>query len=561
MENFKLLNNVEDPIIIVDNKNQLLFQNIASNKQFGCFTNINKVKKYFNFDICILNPEEISNITPLDLALESKENFYTYSSYQKGKDDYSYFNISSIVRKNYKVIIFKDVTNNAKYQKLTNEYEKLNLKHSILLKEHKKFNQLREVAQNQAIKMALLNRISSIIRESTDVSAIIKSTLEEIHKLLGSSKTYYAIKTGASFEVTDSYPQNSSNVSKEKVIFEDEILKLIKNQKISTTTCIKEHQNSHGTLSKNTKRIIIPVFNKSKLIGIVVTFTAQKNILEDNIEILESIATQLAISIVQASLFDQVSKKNTKLQKALNELRETQIQLINSEKMASVGQLVAGVAHEINTPIASINSNNSLIKKIFDKHEVLNENLIKTIKDLNSIDQEAIKRITNIVKSLKKFVRLDEAELQEADINNELDLTLQLISHETKNKITIHKSYSEIPKIKCYVNMLNQVFMNILINACQSITEKNTAGEISITTRYENEVLTVSIKDNGQGMSKKTQSKIFTPGFTTKRAGIGTGLGLAISKEIVQRHKGSITVNSTEGEGTEFIIKIPSKID
>ncbi len=561
MENFKLLNNVEDPIVVVDNKNQLIFQNIASSKLFGNFANLNRIKKYFNFDICVLNPEDISQITPLDLALESKENFYTYSSYQKGKDEYYYFNITTIVRKTYKVVIFKDVTNNSKYQKLTNEYDKLNTKYSLLLKEHKKFNQLREKAQNQAIKMALLNRISSMIKEYKDISAIVKSTLEEIHTLLGSAKTYYATKSGNQFKIEEIFPEKYKIKGTEKFTFEEDTIKDIKNKKISMSTCIKEHQNSNGTLSKNTRRIVIPVYNKNKLIGIIVTFTAQKNILEDNIEILESVATQLAISIVQASLFEQINKKNIKLQKTLNDLKETQIQLINSEKMASVGQLVAGVAHEINTPIASINSNNSLIKKIFDKNKILTESLIETVKELNSIDQEAIKRISNIVKSLKKFVRLDEAELQEADINNELDLTLQLISHETKNKITVIKNYSQIPKIKCYVNMLNQVFMNILINACQSITEKNRTGEITISTEFKNDALFVSIKDNGPGMSKKVLSKIFTPGFTTKRAGLGTGLGLAISKEIIQRHKGSINVNSTENEGTEFIIKIPSKID
>ncbi len=561
MENFKLLNNVEDPIVIVDKKNQLVFQNIASNKQFGSFANLNRIKKYFNFDICILNPEDFSNITPLDLALSSNENFYTYSSYQRGKDDYLYFNISSMIRNKYKIIMFKDVTNSSKFQKLTLEHEKLNTKYSILLKEYKKFNQLRELAQNQAIKMSLLNRVSSIIRESRDTSVVIKSTLTEIHNLLGSSKTYYATKSGNSFSITDIYPSKRKSVNNAKIVFEEEITKTIKNKQISMITCIKEDQNSVGTLSKNTKRIIIPVFNKNKLLGIIVTFTTQKNILEDNIQILESIATQLAISIVQAKLFEQINKKNTKLQKALNELNETQLQLINSEKMASVGQLVAGVAHEINTPLASINSNNGLIKKILEKNPILDEYMIKMLKDLNGIDQEAIKRINNIVKSLKKFVRLDEAELQEADINNELDLTLQLLSHETKNKVNIIKNYSKLPRIKCYVNMLNQVFMNILVNACQSIDEKKVIGEITVTTSYKDDNLIVSIKDNGMGMDKKTQAKIFNTGFTTKGIGIGTGLGLAISNKIIQKHKGTINFNSTEGEGTEFIIKIPSKID
>lgn len=559
MENFKILNNIEDSILVVDRKNQVLFQNIASTKQFGNFANINRFKKYFNIDICILNPEEIANITPLDLLLSSEENFYTYATYQKSKDDYLHLNIYALVRKNYKIIIFKDVTVNTKYQKTLDKYDILNTKYTALSKENKKFIQLKEKAQDQAVKMSLLNRVSSIIRESTDISAIRKSTLEEIHKLLGSYKTYYAVKSGTNFKIKDITPNKYNNYIGLNLCFEDETLKLIKAKKITMSACIKEHKNSEETLSKSTKRIIIPIFHKNKPLGIIVTLTTQKDILKDNIDILESISTQLSSSIIQTSLFEQINKKNIKLQKTLNELNSTQLQLINAEKMASVGQLVAGVAHEINTPLASISSNSGLTKKILEKNPVLNDSLMQTLKDLNTIDQEAIKRINNIVKSLKKFVRLDEADLQEADINNEIDLTLQLLSHEIKNKVTVIKNYSKLPLIKCYVNMLNQVFMNILVNACQSIAEKNGEGKIEITTSYENENLIVSIKDNGKGMSQKIQSQIFNTGFTTKGVGIGTGLGLAISNKIIQKHKGTITFNSVENEGTEFIIQIPSK--
>ena len=193
-----------------------------------------------------------------------------------------------------------------------------------------------------------------------------------------------------------------------------------------------------------------------------------------------------------------------------------------------------------------------MIKRIIEKNIVAQNTDI--IKDLNEIDSEAIKRITNIVKSLKKFVRLDEAEQQPADINKELDLTLQLINHEVKNKVTVIKNYSEVPMVNCYVNMLNQVFMNILVNACHSIKEK---GEIVITTGVEDNMLKVSIKDNGCGISEKNKSKIFNVGFTTKGIGAGTGLGLAISQKIIAKHKGTITFTSQEGVGTEFVVKIP----
>ena len=172
---------------------------------------------------------------------------------------------------------------------------------------------------------------------------------------------------------------------------------------------------------------------------------------------------------------------------------------------------------------------------------------------INSIDKEAIERISKIVTSLKKFVRLDEAELQEADINKEMDLTLEIIRHETKNKVEIEKHYGDIPLIKCYPNMLNQVFTNILINACQAIKD---FGKITITTECIDKKLIIRIKDNGVGIPRENLNKIFTVGYTTKGVGVGTGLGLAISQKIIAKHNGEIRVNSELGVGTEFIITL-----
>ncbi len=179
------------------------------------------------------------------------------------------------------------------------------------------------------------------------------------------------------------------------------------------------------------------------------------------------------------------------------------------------------------------------------------------MKDLNSIDIEAANRISNIVKSLKRFVRLDEAEFQEADINKELDLTIKLIAHEVKNNIEIVKQYSKLPPVFCSVNMLNQVFMNLLVNACHSISPENKKGIIIVSTYADDKNLTVKIKDNGIGMSADIQNKIFNAGFTTKKIGLGTGLGLSISKKIIELHKGTITFVSKQNEGTEFTVSIP----
>jgi signal transduction histidine kinase len=215
---------------------------------------------------------------------------------------------------------------------------------------------------------------------------------------------------------------------------------------------------------------------------------------------------------------------------------------------------VAGVAHEINTPVASIKSNNGIVQKLLP--QIKDADVIEILRDINSVDNEAISRISNLVTSLKKFVRLDEAQLQAADINHELDLTLDLIRHEIKNRIEVVRDYGEIPAIRCFPNMLNQVFTNILINACQAIEGQ---GVIEIATRSQGDMVAVRIKDTGCGIPANQLDEIFSAGFTTKGAGVGTGLGLAICKKIVEKHNGEIIVNSEVGAGSEFIITIYGK--
>ena len=403
--------------------------------------------------------------------------------------------------------------------------------------------------------MGIINRISLVIRETNDIETILSSTLYEIHNLLGSFKTYFSMKEKNYFKVRYSVIKNDIEVGL-LTEYEGEVINEIKEKNIAVSTCLKEFLNSESFLPKGIKRIIIPVYNKNKLLGIIVTLTKQKFNLSDNKEILQSISVQLASSIIQAGLIQQLNKKNKKLQSTLTELKDTQMQLINTEKMASIGQLVSGVAHEINTPLASISSNNALINKILSSSNSLSSTQLEVLKDLNSIDIEAASRISNIVKSLKRFVRLDEAEFQEADINKELDLTLKLIAHELKNNISVVKEYSALPPVLCSVNMLNQVFMNILVNACHSIPDDR-KGYIYISTLYQDKNLIVKIRDNGVGIPLEVQNKIFNVGFTTKKIGIGTGLGLSISKKIVEIHKGTISFISKPDYGTEFTVSIP----
>lgn len=286
-----------------------------------------------------------------------------------------------------------------------------------------------------------------------------------------------------------------------------------------------------------------------------------------------------------AEAFNDLSRRTFESQKALKdklqelerankEISETQGKLVHTGKMASLGQLVAGVAHELNNPIGFIYSNmvhlreysEKLIQLIemAEKHpEKLEKEkkkadfdyLIKDMPKLITSCEDGARRTRDIVLGLRNFSRLDEAQLKAVDIHEGLESTLRLLAGETKNRIRVFKHFEKLPKITCYPSQLNQVFMNVLSNAAQAIDGE---GEIIITTkRLDEENIEISIRDSGEGMNKQTLEKIFDPFFTTKELGTGTGLGLSISYGVVQKHGGEILVKSKVGEGTEFRIILP----
>jgi len=273
---------------------------------------------------------------------------------------------------------------------------------------------------------------------------------------------------------------------------------------------------------------------------------------------------------VKARTLD-LENKNRELNETMQELKETQQQLIIREKLASLGNLVAGVAHEINNPIGAIHSSSDVVDRSLEKitsilehcrtREDIDDNpqfkkSFVTIQRNNRIILEGSKRVAHIVKSLKTFARLDEATYQKANIHEGLESTLELLYHEYKNKAEVVKEFGDIPEIYCYPNELNQVFMNILSNAVDAIQED---GMIKISTFQEQGNIVVEISDNGNGIPAEKIDKIFDPGFTTKGVGVGTGLGLSISHNIIKKHQGRILVDSEVGKGTVFRVVLPQK--
>ncbi len=549
MKKFDFFRQFRDAVLVLNKKHEVVYKNHTFKRWFKDFTNIKKLSHHSSFDICPLNSENIEIYSPIYHAVVSKEDFFARISYQSELNRIYYYDLQAIKKGGYTIIFFTDVSAQNRLNDVYDENEKLKAKINELLEENEDLQKIKQKAQSQAIRIALINKVSNNIRESIDISQILQSALKELAIMFGAYKAYYAKANGRQFEIDEVYGEKKS---KKKVLinFDDKTAETIGRKEIAITNSLIEYVGAKP-FKEPVLRIIIPVHHMQNLMGVIVLLSYQKRELNEEIEILDAISSQLSNAITRAELYQKNIQTVKELKSAMKELKETQIQLINSEKMASLGQLVAGVAHEINTPVASIKSNNGIVAKLLGSIE--DANLKEMLTDINEIDKEAVNRISNIVTSLKKFVRLDEAELQEADINKELDLTLELIRHETKNRINVVKNYGKIPTIKCFPNMLNQVFTNILVNACQAIDGQ---GTITITTEYKNKKLVVKIKDTGKGIPQNQLSKIFSAGFTTKGIGVGTGLGLAICSKIIEKHKGEITVTSEVGKGSEFTITI-----
>jgi len=275
---------------------------------------------------------------------------------------------------------------------------------------------------------------------------------------------------------------------------------------------------------------------------------------------------------------EDLETRNVELARRKADLERVQAQLVQSEKMASLGQLAAGVAHELNNPAGFILSNMSALpeyvqrlEKVLSSYDAaslspMDIEVVAAAKravdydhilsDLNSIATDSFsgaERIQGIVQNLRLFSRLDEAELKEVDVHEGIESTIRLLSrYYTSPSIALHRVYGDLPRINCYAGQLNQVWMNLLVNAAQAIGEGS--GEVSIKTSSQEQTVAVSVSDTGSGIAPEHINRIFDPFFTTKPVGEGTGLGLSISHGIIVRHGGSLSVESAVGRGTTFNI-------
>jgi two-component system, NtrC family, sensor kinase len=278
-----------------------------------------------------------------------------------------------------------------------------------------------------------------------------------------------------------------------------------------------------------------------------------------------------------------LERHNEELRRSKEELERLQLQIVQSEKMASLGQLAAGVAHELNNPAGFIYGNMGLLQecagglqRLLDfyeraslpvevraqadhiKQEICYETSLADLPSIIEDCRDGAERIRDVVQNLRTFSRLDEAEFKKVDIHEGIESTIRLLSrYYSAGHIRLERDYSELPQVDCYAGQLNQVWMNLLINAAQAVRD---GGAVCVKTELEGAMAVVHIMDSGCGIPPEQLKKIFDPFFTTKPVGEGTGLGLSVTYSIVQRHKGSITVKSLPGRGTTFRVEIPVDI-
>jgi len=309
-----------------------------------------------------------------------------------------------------------------------------------------------------------------------------------------------------------------------------------------------------------------PMLGKSGNLGIlyIENKTTVGAFTHEDLQLLCAVASQIGLAIENAKFFETLKSTNENLERLVEErtasLAEARLKLYQVEKIASLSRLAAGVAHEINNPLGALKSNVDLLTSSINRlaaspgRSVDEAVTFQDLADLGRASASACARIFSVVRSLVSFARLDEAEFKFADVNDGIKTTVQLLSPALTRNIQIELRLGEVPPVPCYPALLNEAFMNLLVNACQAIKE---SGQVLVETKREADHAVITIRDNGRGIPPEHLNAIFDPGFTTKGVGVGVGLGLPVVYSVIQEHQGSVSVVSTIGKGSIFTLRLP----
>ncbi|MDP1727077.1 MAG: ATP-binding protein [Bacteroidota bacterium] len=582
------------PVWCIENKKEVFINNveIEYSKYIKSFANLNIESARLEDGSM---PEFQHSLIYMPMMVKNRIiGLITVQSYEKNA--YTPYHLSAL--RNIAIFVATALENSKAFhliekQKTEIEHKNIDLEQEV----EKRTLELRlqkDELESTFSKLKLLTEIGQEITSTLNLDTILNTVYENVNSLMDAS--VFGIGIYSSGENTINYklaiengkryqPYTRSMEDKNQFpvsCIENKVEIFINEVEKEYARYIKKYEHKIAVLEDGTQSssphsmIYMPLLFNNEPIGILTVQSFRKFAYNQyHLDILRSLASYITTAIQNASSY-------SKMTEAFEQLKSAQSKLVDAEKMASLGVLTAGVAHEINNPvnfisggIESLRENYEDLKKLLEfievhdsKHtpaelweiidsvrkEIELKSLLPEMEVLINTIRNGALRTSEIVKGLRNFSRLDESDMKKANLEEGINSTLVILNNKIKGKITLEKEFSGIPEIICYPGQLNQVFMNILSNAADAIDGE---GIIRIKTLQKDDQIIIHFSDTGSGMPEEIRSHIFEPFFTTKAVGKGTGLGLSISYGIIENHKGNIEVKSEVGKGTEFIITLP----